>query len=133
MTTAADITVKKADGTTDVTYVLLTPSAGDKSPAVWSNNTAGDAVGFRPQFSMSSRWNSAKTARRIDISMVYPQTAENTTTSVTSVVNTSPLTFSGAFPAAMPQATIDEVVAQFTNLLHSSLVVSSLKSGYAPT
>jgi len=133
MTSAADIVVKKADGSTDVTYTLLTPSSGDKSPAVWSSNSVGSAVAFRPSFSMQSRWNAAKNARRVDISMSYPQVATNSTTTVTSVVNKSPVTFSIALPSAMPQSDIDEVVAQFTNLLHSSLVVAALKTGYAPT
>lgn len=34
----ANITVKKADGTTDVVYTALTPAGGDNSPARWSAN-----------------------------------------------------------------------------------------------
>jgi transcriptional regulator of met regulon len=35
MPAMANITVKKADDTTDVIYVAISPSAGDKVPAIW--------------------------------------------------------------------------------------------------
>lgn len=48
MPTLSNITVKKNDGTTDVIYTGVAPSAGDKSPAVLRNNSLGSAAAFHP-------------------------------------------------------------------------------------
>jgi len=133
MPSMSDITVKKADGTTDVVYTALTPSSGDKSPAVWSNNSSGDAIAFRPQLSATARWNTQRTGRRVDISFSYPQTSTNTTTGVTTVVNSEPISCTLLLPASMPSDDSDEAAAQFAHLLGSSLILAVLKSGFAPT
>jgi hypothetical protein len=49
MPALADITVKMADGTTNITYTGIVPSAGDKTPAVWRSNSVGGSIGQRPE------------------------------------------------------------------------------------
>jgi hypothetical protein len=43
MPTMASITVKKADGTTDIVYDALAASGGDNSPAAWRQDTGAVA------------------------------------------------------------------------------------------
>lgn len=133
MPTMANITVKKADGTTDVVYTALQGSSGDGVAAVWRNETVGSAAGHKPVVSMASRWNGPRTARRVDASFVYPQIATDTNTGLTSVVNKVPVTISAVVPAAVPDATVAEAIAQAINLFDSTLFVDSFKAGYAPT
>lgn len=133
MPTMADITVKKADGTTDIVYAAMAPSSGDSVPAVWRNESGGTASAFKPTFSLLSKYNGPKTARRLTANYSMPQTATDSTTGLTSVVNTIPVQFTIALPVEAPQTAIDEAVHQLTNLLASTLVRSALKVGYAPT
>lgn len=131
MANMADISVKKADGTTSITYSQVAASAGDRTPALWKCTSVGSAPAFNPSASLSSRWNEKKTARRMDFTYAYPQTATAADGS-TSIVNILPINVSCVIPQGMPQNIIDEAVAQAMNLLASALIVASLKSGYAP-
>jgi hypothetical protein len=129
----ANITVKKADGTTDIVYTALTPSAGDGNAAAWRSETAGTAPGFKPQLKLWSKSNGNGSARRVEYSYSYPQTATDTTTSLTSVVNKPVGGGYFVIPNEVPDATLAEFTAQLTNLLASALVRSSINAGYAPT
>lgn len=129
----ADITVKKADAVTNITYSALTPSSGDKVPAQWRSETAGAAAGLRPTFQMESQWNGPRTARRVNISGQYPYTLTDSTTTATSVVARMPFQATYTIPVSIPDVVVAEFVAQITNLVASSLAQSSIKTGYAPT
>lgn len=54
MATFANIVVKKADGTTDVTYTGIRPAAGAE-PAVFRNLTVGTSLAQQPEFRCRSR------------------------------------------------------------------------------
>lgn len=133
MPSMANITVKAANGTTDVVYTAMAPSSGDGVAAVWRNEAAGAATAFKPSFSLVSKFNGNKTARRLNATYYMPQTATDSTTGLTRVVNSIPITFSCALPIEVPQTNIDEAVHQLTNLLSSTLVRDALKAGYAPS
>lgn len=133
MAQIANIVVKKADGVTDITFTALQPSSGDGVAAVWRSETVGSAAGHKPTLQMSSRWNGPRTARRVDISFQYPQLYTDSTTGLTAVKNRVPITVSAVIPSDMPDAEVGEAVAQAMNLVDSTLVVDSMKSGYAPT
>ena len=133
MPNMADITVKKADGTTNIVFSALTPSSGDKVPAQWRSETAGAAAGLRPTFDMVSQWNGPRTARRVSISGQYPATQTDTTTSATTVVSRIPFQATFTVPVNIPDTVVAEAVAQMTNLMASALVQSATKIGYAPT
>lgn len=132
MPNMADISVKKADETTSITYSQVVASAGDRSPAVWKSTSVGTAPAHNPSLSCVSRWNEKKTARRVELSFAYPQTATAADGAVT-VVNILPIDCSVVVPQGMPQATIDEAVAQAMNLFASTLIKSVGKSGYSPS
>lgn len=132
MPTMADISVKKADETTSITYSQVVASAGDRSPAVWKSTSVGTAPAHNPSLSCASRWNEKRTARRVDFTYAYPQTATAADGSV-GVVNVLPIEMSCVVPQGMPQATIDEAVAQAMNLFAATLIKTVCKSGYSPT
>lgn len=132
MPNMADISVKKADETTSITYSQVVASAGDRSPAVWKSLTVGTAPAHNPSLTSVSRWNEKKTARRVELTFNYPQTAVAVDGSV-HVINILPVECSAVIPQGMPQTAIDEAVAQAMNLFASSLIKSVNKSGYSPT
>jgi hypothetical protein len=128
----ADITVKKADGSTDIIYVAQSPSAGDSQPAVWRATAAGAAPAFQPELRLWTKSNGPKTARRVYFEFTYPQTATDTTTSLTSVVNKEIASGSCLLPNEVPTTQSAEFAAQFGNLLASALIKSCMSSGFAP-
>lgn len=132
MATIADITVKKADGTTNVVWAALNGAAAN-SPAQWRNTSATGSMGQQPLFSLSGKWNAKSDVRRLDGKITYPSVYTETTTSLTKVRSAPALTFSIAVPQDIATADLNEFAAQATNLLASALIQSSIKSGFAPT
>lgn len=127
----ADIVIKAADGTTNVTYVAKAPSSGDNTAAVWRNDAASDVGIGKPQFSLKTRFNGNKTARRFEAEYVFPIVALNSTTNVKSVVSKIPISISGVLPLNATDAQIKEAVYQYSNLLVAQLIRDSLVSGYS--
>lgn len=132
MPQAANITVKKNDGTTDIVYTSVIPSSGDKNDAIFRSLTVGLAPGNKPEFRARTEWNGPRTARRAVLSFTYPSlvtdsggkqvVADRLNISVTAVI-----------PQGMAQSDIDEGASQGLNILASALMKSVLKEGYAPT
>lgn len=135
MPTMANITVKKADGTTDVTYDALTGAAGNGSEAVWRQDTgasAGLPVGHRAVFKMASQDNGPKTARTIRINYKRPYSTQNTVTSKYETSDSDVMKIDITLPNAIPASEVSEAVHQMMNLCASALVKSSIIAGYAP-
>jgi hypothetical protein len=134
MPSIADITVKKNDGTTDIVFAAKVPSSGDSVSALFrSDANAAPYAGLKPEFKISSRWNGAKDARRLDFVGTYNSYATDSTTTISSKIGTVTLTGSIAIPQSIPSADINEGVSQLTNLLVSSLIRSCFQTGFAPT
>lgn len=129
----ANITVKKNDGTTDVIYTQQAPSAGDRSPAIWHNQTVGASMGHRPVLSIVARANGAGTARRVESSFIWKQVSTDTTTGLVSIANSLPITISAAVPDGMPDADVNEGISQCFNLHASTLVKDCYKQRFAAT
>jgi hypothetical protein len=131
MPTLANITVKKADGTTDVIYTAVAGATGDSTPAVFSNNTVGTTRAERPTLLISSKDNGPKTARRINVDYSWPIMA--TDAGGNKVANGRMTgTASVLLPMNQDNAVIGEQAAQFANLLGCALVKASFSEGYAP-
>lgn len=127
----ADIVIKKADNTTNVTFTAVSPSAGDKSPAVWKNATVGTILAARPTFTLVMMDNGTKKARRARSTFFWPKTRTDANGNVT-VSGGASSESSHLVPQDMTPAEIGEFVAQFANLLASALIKQSLSDGYAP-
>jgi len=131
MSSIANLTVKKFDGTTDIVFTALVPSSGDKTPAVWRCESVGSAAAHKPTLRMQAQPNGAGNARWVKTEFAYPVTATNSTTGVTSVIGKVSLNASAVLPTDIPDATIREAVAQSVNLLKALL--ADIANGYAPT
>jgi len=132
MPTMADITIKKDNGSTDVTYTAIVASGGDKSPAVWRNNSATGYPGQRPELKVTSRNNGDNTARRVDGHFSYPSVYHDTATSTTKILARANFDFSAVIPGNMPDVDAAEFGAQIGNLIAAALIEESLTVGYAP-
>lgn len=136
MPAMANITVKKADGTTDIVYDALSASGGEGSPAIWRQDTGAVSalpVGLRKMFKLWSVWNGPKTARVVKFNFAGPYAVQDSTTTLYSAKDRVVLEGTMIVPQGIPATEINENVAQVLNLLASSLVKSSGQSGFAPT
>lgn len=132
MPNMASITVKKNDGTTDVIYTALVPSAGDKTPAIWKNQTVGTAMAHRPEMTLISRDNGNSSARRVYDKFTYPTLVTDTQGKVT-VADKLIIETTAIIPKGMPDADVNEAISQCANIHASTLFKDSYKAGYAPT
>lgn len=130
MPNQANITIKAADGTTDVVFTALTPAAGDRTPARWANLSANARANLRPTAEMTSRFNNARSARHVDFVLKYPEVV--TVDGVDRIVGTALMSATCVVPLQVSDPVISEAVAQFGNMLKNALVSGSVKVGYAP-
>lgn len=133
MPNMADIVVKKADGTTNVTYVGVAPSAGDKTPAVWTLNAQSGIQGLRPRLEMLCQPNGNSTTRQARFKYFYPVKYTDTTTSLDKLLNS--VGFDGVvhLPTVLSTTDWNEAWNQLGNLLSSTLIRSAVQEGYSPT
>lgn len=133
MPTMADITVKKNDGTTNVVFVALAPSSGDTVPSVWRQEAMATQPNLKATCSLRSGWNGPRDSRRVQMDFMYPHSATDSSTGLTSVVARVPIQVTATVPQLIPDTVIAEAVAQCGNLLTSTLIQSCFKAGYAAT
>lgn len=131
MPNATNLVVKKADGTTDITYSVISPAAGDKSPALFRVENASPIIGARPSFRMEAQTNSAKTARVVTSRSTHPFAVTDAQGRVT-VVNQVLVETRVVLPNDVPDTIHQEAVAQHANLQKNSLVITCNQSGTAP-
>lgn len=131
MSTMTNITVKKNDGTTDQIWTGVQGSGGDRSPAIWRNQSVGPANSFMPEFTLTSRPNSDGQVRRLDGKIDWKQFATDPY-GVTRRVSVANIQFSIGVPQGMPAADVNEFASQSTNLLASALIKGCIKEGFAP-
>lgn len=134
MPTMANVTVKKNDGTTDQLYTAVRGSQGPSVPAILRNMSPGTALAHKPEVWISSRnlGSSGKTVQEVKVTGKWPQIATNTTTGVTSVVDTARMKATFELPMSMATVDRDEFASQMTNILAAALLKSSIKEGDAP-
>jgi hypothetical protein len=130
MPSMANITVKNA-ANADVIYVAAAPSAGDKIPAVWTQNAASGIVGQRPKFTLATRDNGKGTGRHVSGAIRFP--IVETVGGIPTVTAIVPLSLEGTLPTNVDASLVSEAFIQFGNLIVSALVCSSAADGYAPT
>lgn len=132
MPSMAAITVKKNDGTTDQIWTNVQASGGDKSPAIWRNQSVGPAPTFMPEMRMSSKPNGDGSVRRLEGQVDWKQSALGTD-NITRKVNVGYIKFEVVVPQGMITADLNEFASQASNLLGSALFKSCIKDGFAPT
>jgi len=133
MPSMADLSVKKADGTTVVVYNALAPSSGDRTAAQFRQETASPVAANRPTFTISSKASANGKARIVEYTFLYPLTYTDTTTNITSVLASVKASGSFIFSKDISDVVLSEAAAQMANVLSSTLIQSVFKSGYAPS
>lgn len=131
MPSMANLTVKKADGTTNQVWTAVQPSGGDKSPAIWRNQSVGVAPAFMPEMRMTSRPNSDGTVRRIEGTIDWKQSAFGGD-GIQRKVNTAYFKFELVLPQSLPYAETSEFAAQATGLVDQTLIRDCIITGFAP-
>lgn len=130
MPSMANITVKKNDGSTDVTYSALAGSSGQDVAALWRNESFVAPAAFRPSLRVVARGAQDSGTRTVEALAVFPITQDNSGTKVQVGVHTvrtiSKIVITDA------QANVDEAVSQGVNLAASALIRSAMKEGFAP-
>lgn len=127
----ANITVKKADGTTDAVYTAQAPSSGDSTPAIWRQESASTRLGNRPVLSMRTQSNGNKNGRTFQIRLDFP--ILETVSGVETVTARVPLRLEGTLPTNVPSDSVKEAIYQMGNVAVQALIRQSLESGYAPS
>jgi hypothetical protein len=131
MPAIANIVVKKNDGTTDITYVAQVPSSGDSSPAVWKATSVGTAAAHQPELRLTAREASGGTKRHLRATFLYPETATDSTTGITSVTQRAMFSADWTVPKDMSASAVNEFASQIANLLDATLIVDCVKQGYS--
>jgi len=124
----ANITVKKADGTTDITYNALVASSGDRNPAVFRVEAASVFPARRPRATIATQDNGPKTARQVRFATSYPVYDANGV-----LLGNVPGQTMFTVPENLSVSDVAEAVHQHTNLCVTTLIRDSIKSGFAPT
>lgn len=131
MSAISNVTVKKTDGVTDVTFTAINGSASDGQPATWQNIAGSSIRGWRPTLTMKAKLNGTKQARRVDVQALFP--VVRTISAVDTVVGKIPIDFTVPVPEWATDAEVNEAIDQTINLLASTHVRTHIKSGSAPT
>lgn len=131
MANIANITVKKADGTTDVTFAAVAGSSTDGSPATWVEPTSATIRGFRRTLTFKSRLNGTKQARRVEVRAMHP--IVRIVAGVETVVGPIPVDLTLPVPEWATDAEVAEAVDQSLNLFSTLHIRSHMKAGLSPT
>lgn len=130
MPSLSDVTVKKADGTTDITFSGLNPAGGDGIPAIFRSQTVGTVPGFKPEVRVLAK--AKKDERVVRLTARYPnvKTIEGVPTLASPG---SKMTLEFQLDESQDQSDIDEASAQFLNFANSTLFKDCVKTGFPPT
>lgn len=132
MPAMANMTVLDGAGG-NVVYTAATPSAGDRSPAVWRANALSGRLSERPIFTVLTRDNAKRTARHLSITHRFPITFVDPVTSVSTIVATVPFSCEVTLPINVDAVDVKNAFVQAGNLIVQTLIRSVAEEGYAPT
>lgn len=134
MPSMANITVKSADNVTDFVFTALQPAASDGTPAVWRNEDASRTAEQRVTGTVTSRWNDKRNARVTQCVVRYPILEDTGVVGVRRITGYAECR-DGRFvvPQGMTQTAMDIFTAVSVNFMASTLVKSSIASGFAPS
>lgn len=130
MPSLSDVTVKKADGTTDITFSGLNPAGGDGIPAIFRSQTVGTVPGFKPEVRVLAK--AKKDERVVRLTARYPNV--KTIDGVPTLASQgSKMTLEFQLDESQNQSDIDEASAQFLNFANSTLFIECVRTGFPPT
>lgn len=126
MPNMTNITVKKADGTTDITYTGKSPSAGFGSSALFRADSVGTSVAARPSLTVTPVQRSNRLVAKVNF--VFPIVDSSTG----KVVDYGTIKGESNFPTTATDSEVAEGVAQGTHLIASQLIKGVMREGNGP-
>lgn len=129
MSAQTNVTVKKTDGTTDVTFTGVQGATADE-PAIWQNVASSLVYSNRDSVKFRSRDNGTKTARWMEVDAQF--VVRRTENSLEVNKGAIPVKFAVPLPNWATDAEVNEAVDQFINLLASAHFRTHIKGRYAP-
>lgn len=129
MSSIANLTVKKNDGTTDIVWTAQSGQGGPNLPAAWASQTVGTALAHQPTFTFVAKDSGDGETRRSNAQVIYPHLVTDSVGNVT-VQRKGQIDISFAFPKNMTSAQWAEAVSQTINLL--TALKADIKAGTAP-
>lgn len=133
MPNMANVTVKAANGTTDVVFVAQSPSGGDGIPAIWRIDAEGTNPAVRPSFQLRAGWNGPKTLRRSEALYVHPYAYTDANTGLSLSKSKVSVQITVQVPQDIPDTTADEAVARAVNMAASALIKECFATGFSAT
>lgn len=132
MPQASNIIAKNA-ANENVTFDLVTASAGDNSPARYQLTAAANVALGRPTFEIMARPNADRSARKVMTTLKVPYLVTDSVTGLQRVAaNVDFRNNEMTAPKSVPDSVIANAVAYWSSLNASPQVTDSQKSGYAP-
>lgn len=129
MSSISNLTIKKNDGTTDVTWTAQSGQGGPNLPATYASQTVGSALAHQPTFTFVAKDSGDGETRRSVAQSIFPHLVTDTAGNVT-VQRKGQIDISFAFPKNMTSAQWAECVSQTINLL--TALKADIKAGTAP-
>lgn len=133
MPNMANITVKKADGTSVVTLTALNPSGGDKSLALWRDQASSTLSGAQTELTCTSKEAAGGTQRIVSWKMRLRYAVTDSTTGRIIVVKEAPASATFTVDKGVPDNIHAELAVQFAHVIASALGVQVNTTGFAPT
>lgn len=134
MPVITDLTVKKADNTTDVVYMGKQGAAGDSSPAIWRLTAFSTIQAYQPEFRLWGRQNqSDRSIRFMECSYVYPQLYTDTTTGLQKVAERARFQGKWTMSEGMVNTDVVEFSAQLAHLIAHATMKTAIANRFPPS
>lgn len=118
------------------TLQAMVPSSGDNVAAQWRDTAgaAGTGVSQRVQVTCTSKWNTKRTARKVDIRFIMPVAVlETTNANIATTKAVALANVSIVLPTTVPTNETDKLAQYIAGFLSNSDIQAVLQSGFAPT
>lgn len=127
MPQAIDLVIKNGAATpADKTFTLMTPAAGDSSPALWALKEGTISKVF-PTIEESARKNASGDARKCFITVKVPSSYTEVATGKTAVDSSAVFNGTVTMPADFPEALKNDFVAYVSNALGHALIKACMR------
>lgn len=134
MPSQANITVKKADNTTDIIYAAISAASGMGQWAVWRQDAANsNPLGLRPELWMRTRNQGNPLLKILDLAYKYPVVYTETTTSQVKSAGFLMAKTEIIVPYTLALSQVSEGVYQGLSLLGSAHIKDNVNNVSAPT
>ncbi len=130
----ADVTTKLANGT-DYVMSALQPSAGDKSPAVWRQESEASYLppAMRSTIAVTAKANQARTVRYINLNYQVPISVEDTSTGTRVPQGVITARVELVIPQNLASSHVENVASILPTFMNSTLMKSVVATQYAPS